>query len=87
MINIVDTIIAYRSFPVLSDFESRLELTQWSGNELEIKKLDANNNHVIGNTFTTEEYSNLTFKAFPGNWTGFPGLASEYSMRILKTTD
>ncbi len=74
MINTADTIIAYRSFPILSDFESPYELTRWSGNQLEIKNLDDDNNHVMGNTFLTDEYSNLTFKTFPNNWTGFTNL-------------
>jgi len=71
MINTADTINAYRSFPVLSDLESPYELTRWSGNQLEVEKLDANNNHVLGNTFTTDEYSNLTFESFPSDWTGY----------------
>ena len=79
MINTADTINAYRSFPVLSDLESPYELTRWSGNQLEIEKLDASNNHVLGITFTTDEYSNLTFESFPGDWTGF----SSISFRIL----
>ena len=75
IINTVDMITAYRSFPVLSDFESPYELTRWSGNHLKMEKLDANNNHVMGNTFTTDEYSNLTFETFPGNWTGFSNIS------------
>ena len=75
MINTVDTINAYRSFPVLSDLESPFELTRWSGNQLEIEKLDATNNHVLGITFTTDEYSNLTFESFPGDWTGFSSIS------------
>ncbi len=58
MINTADTINAYRSFPVLSDLESPYELTRWRGNQLEVKKLHASNNHALGNTFTTNEYSN-----------------------------
>jgi len=79
MINTADTINAYRSFPVLSDLESPYELTRWSGNQLEIEKLDATNNHVLGITFTTDEYSILTFESFPGDWTGF----SSISFRIF----
>lgn len=79
MINTLDTMIAYRSFPVLSDFESPYELTRWSGNQLEVNNLDATNNHVMGNTFTTDEYSKLTFEAFPNNWIGF----SSISFRIF----
>jgi len=79
LINTADTINAYRSFPVLSDFESPFELTRWSGNQLIVEDLDANNNHVLGNTFTTDEYSNLTFESFPNNWTGF----SSISFRIF----
>jgi len=33
----------------------------------------------MGNTFTTDRYSNLTFKAFPGNWTEF----SNFSFKIF----
>ena len=79
MINTTDTFNAYRSFPVLSDFESPFELTRWSGNQLIVVDLEANYNHVMGNTFTTDEYSNLTFESFPNNWMGF----SEISFRIL----
>ena len=79
MINTADTIIAYRSFPILSDFESPYELTRWSGNQLEVKNLDASNNHVMGNTFTTDEYSKLTFETFPNNWVGF----SKITFRIF----
>ena len=75
MINTADSINAYRSFPVLSDLESPYELTRWSGNQLEIEKLDATNNHVLGNTFTTDEYSNLTFESFPGDWTEFSSIS------------
>jgi len=75
MINTADTINAYRSFPVLSDLESPYELTRWSGNQLEIEKLGATNNHVLGITFTTDEYSNLTFESFPGDWTGFSSIS------------
>jgi len=79
LINTADTINAYRSFPVLSDFESPFELTRWSGNQLIVVDLEANNNHVLGNTFTTDEYSNLTFESFPNNWAGF----SNFSFRIF----
>ena len=79
LINTADTINAYRSFPVLSDFESPFELTRWSGNQLIVEKLDASNNHVMVNTFTTDEYSNLTFESFPNNWAGF----SKISFRIF----
>ena len=79
LINTVDTINAYRSFPVLSDFESQFELTRWSGNQLEVEKLDTNKNHILGNTFTTDEYSNLTFESFPGDWAGF----SRISFRVF----
>jgi len=80
MINTADKINAYRSFPVLSDFESPFELTRWSGNQLIVEELGASNNHVLGNTFMTDEYSNLRFKSFPGDWTGF----SNFSFRIFK---
>ena len=79
MINTADTINAYRSFPGLSDFESPFELTRWSGNQLIVEELGANNNHLMGNTFTTEEYSNLTFESFPNNWIRF----SKFSFRIF----
>jgi len=79
LINTADTINAYRSFPVLSDFESTFELTRWSGNQLIVEELGANNNHVMGNTFTTDEYSTLRFKSFPDDWTGF----SSISFRIF----
>jgi len=75
MINTADTINAYRSFPVLSDFESPFELTRWSGNQLIVEELGANNNHVMGNTFTTDKYSSLAFEAFPSNWTGFTSIS------------
>ena len=79
LINTADSINAYRSFPVLSDFESPFELTRWSGNQLIVVDLDDNNNHVMGHTFTTDEYSNLTFESFPNNWTGY----SKISFRIF----
>ena len=71
IINSIDLVISYRSFPVLSDFESSLQLSRWHGNNLKIRQPESAKNRVLEALFTTEEYSTLNLNDFPGNWTGF----------------
>ena len=71
IINSIDLVNSYRSFPVLSDFESSLQLSRWHGNNLKIRQPEADKNRVLEALFTTEEYSSLNLEEFPGNWVGF----------------
>lgn len=72
--NSIDSINSYRSFPVLSDFESPLQLNRWNGNQLRINQPESDSNHVMEALFTTEKYSSVNLEEFPGNWVGFSHL-------------
>ena len=68
--NSVDAFLMYRSFPVLSDFESPFELTRWTGPALEIKKMDGGNQVLVA-TFTSDEYSGLSLNSPYANWSDY----------------
>lgn len=68
--NSVDAFLMYRSFPILSDFESPFELTRWTGPALDIKKMDDGNQVLVAN-FSTDEYSGLSLNSPTADWSNY----------------
>ena len=65
-VSLVDEYQARRDFPVLADFESRLELGRFTGGS-RLKLTDAG----LLVKFGTEQYSGFSLKYFPGDWSGY----------------
>lgn len=70
---LADEFQALRKFPVLSDFESDLELSRWSGDEPFFRSIDKaiHGNSALYITFGTSKYSGVSLKYFPGDWTNY----------------
>ena len=77
---LADEFRASRKFPILSDFESDLELSRWSGDEkfLRNKEIVFHGKSSLFITFGTSKYSGVSLKYFPGDWTKYKFL--EYSI-------
>lgn len=76
VIAITDEILAFKQFPVLSDFETPFELDRWSGGA---KRAIDHNYYFHGNSsmkvvLDTSRYSGVTLKYFPKNWTNYKTL-------------
>lgn len=71
-----DEFHARRQFPVLADFESDLELTRWSGNDLFQRSAVkvTSGQSALRITFGTTKYSGISLNHFPGDWTGYDTL-------------
>ncbi len=76
--NSVDAFLMYRSFPIISNFESPFELTRWTGPALDIKKMDGGNRVLLA-TFTTDEYSGLSLNSPYADWSNY----DVFSFRIF----
>ncbi|NKB36128.1 MAG: hypothetical protein GKR93_03020 [Gammaproteobacteria bacterium] len=72
ILSLMDEIKMYRSFPVLADFESKLELSRWEG-DISIDKpgFSANEGNMLQVTLHTTQFSGTTLAYFPGNWTNY----------------
>lgn len=65
-VSLVDEYRAYRNFPVLAGFESRLELGRFTGgNRLKLTQ------EGLQVSFGTEKYSGFSLTYFPSNWTRY----------------
>ncbi|MFK5925874.1 MAG: VanZ family protein [Desulfuromusa sp.] len=70
---LVDDVIAWRQFPLLSGFETPFEKTRWSGSAR--RKIN-HEIHFAGNSslkikFTTQRYSGGGLKDFPRDWSAY----------------
>ncbi len=73
----IDDLISWRQFPLLSGFETVLEKTRWSGSAARTISHDI---HSGGRSslcinFTTQRYSGVGLKDFPGNWSGYTAVS------------
>jgi VanZ family protein len=76
---LADEVNAKRQFPVLSDFESDIEITRWSG---DAKKSISDEfvftgKHSLRVDLSTEKYSGVALSYFPRDWTGYQNLVFE----------
>ena len=64
---------ASTQFPILSDFESSLELDRWQGNSLRSMNRDfvAHGDFSLKVDLNTDRYSGLSLKFLPGDWRAF----------------
>ncbi len=74
---LVDEYHARRDFPVLSDFESALEMGRWedSGKLRQVESPVRQGSHSAEIQLTTEQYSGVSLMYFPGDWRGKRALA------------
>ena len=81
---IIDDCIAFRQFPLLSGFETPLEVSRWSGSAKRSRdhQIAFSGTSSLRIALTTQRYSGIGLKDFPG--TGVPTVRSgcESSIRI-----
>jgi VanZ family protein len=73
---VTDEWIARKQFPVISDFETSLEIDRWKSNGLiRIEKgIARHGEHALRVQLTTDTYSGVSLEYFHGNWQGFTSL-------------
>jgi hypothetical protein len=69
-----DMWVATRQFPVLGDFESRLEITRWSNGEID-NDIARHGQCSLRVFLGTERYAGTTLKRSFGDWSGYSTLA------------
>ena len=76
ILDLADEIEAHRQFPLLSGFESELELTRWKGSAaMAISKSQViSGDYALKIDFGTEQYSGLGLRYFPADWSPFGSL-------------
>lgn len=71
-IALLDEYRTRRDFPILSDFESPLQLDRWTGGaEISIETVGDQGNKAMRADLTTDLYSGVSLKYFPQNWEGY----------------
>lgn len=75
---LADEYRSYRDMPLLAGFESQVELSRWEGERVgltmvSLPRVQGKYSGMI--TLTTDEYSGLSLQHFPGDWSGWKGLA------------
>ncbi len=77
---IVDDLIAWRQFPLLSGFETSLEATRWSGSAR--RRVDYqvafSGRAALEVRLSTQRYSGIGLKDFPRNWSAY----RRFSMQV-----
>ena len=70
---LADEFRASRKFPVLSDFESDLELSRWTGDEPFMRSDDKviHGKSALNIIFGTSKYSGVSLQYFPSDWTNY----------------
>ncbi|WP_136808122.1 hypothetical protein [Desulfosediminicola flagellatus] len=70
---LTDEFQARRAFPVLSDFQTSLQLDRWSStSEISMEGEEGNpENMILHVRLTTAKYTGASLKYFPGNWQGY----------------
>ena len=78
---IIDDSIAFRQFPLLSGFETPLEVTRWSGSAKRTRdhKVFFSGSSSLRISLTTQRYSGLGLKDFPRDWSRY----SAVSLRVF----
>jgi hypothetical protein len=67
-----DEIAARNQFPVLADFETRLELSRTDGEKASrTDQIFRRGKHSLKVMLTTDMYSGIGLKYFPGDWSGY----------------
>lgn len=85
-----DEHLASTQFPILSDFETPLELDRWQGNSIRSIDQDfvAHGDFSLKAELNTDRYSGLFLQFFPGDWRAFEMLTfdlynpSEVDLRV-----
>ena len=75
---LADEINARNQFPILSDFESEIELTRWESGDASISISNAlaySGNNSLKVDFGTEKYSGFGLKYFPNDWSEYNNLS------------
>jgi len=69
----IDEFAAGRQFPVLGDFESRLELGRWAGSAGRSlsSEVSQSGQQSLRVGLGTEHYSGIALRYFPGDWGGY----------------
>lgn len=71
-IALLDEYRARRDFPILSDFESPLQLDRWNGGaRISIEKVAGKGSKAMRADLTTKLYSGVSLEYFPQNWMGY----------------
>ena len=73
----LDEYRAHREFPLLGDFENKSELSRWEGGARLSRDTEVSQqgNYSAKITMTTDHYSGVSLRHFPGDWSGWTGLA------------
>ncbi len=76
-VNVYDQYRMYSDFPLMAGFERRSELSRWQGNaslarDSSVFRSGAFSGKIV---LTDDKYSGVSLRYFPGNWSGYDGLA------------
>jgi VanZ family protein len=73
---LVDEAIAWSQFPILSDFETPMEVNRWQNHfQLKLEKgLARKGDHSMRVSLTTSKYSGVSLKYFPNDWRDYTHL-------------
>ncbi len=70
--SLLDEIMMYRSFPLLADFNSRLEVKRWRGNVEIVELFSAKGtDKVLRVPLSTNYYSGISLSYFPRDWSRY----------------
>ncbi|MCK4502463.1 MAG: CIA30 family protein [Desulfuromonadales bacterium] len=77
---LIDDFVAWQQFPLLSGFETPLEITRWSGSSQRKvdQKIFFSGDASLQVRLTTQRYSGIGLKDFPHDWTKY----SAVSLRV-----
>lgn len=78
-LELADEVNAKQQFPILSDFESEIETTRWTGNAaINISdQISFSGNHSLRVDMGTEKYSGIALSYFPEDWSEYQALIFE----------
>jgi len=84
-LELADEVNAIKQFPMLSDFESEIEVTRWSGGAMISisDEMSFSGSHSLKVDFGTEKYSGIGLRYFPKDWSEYQFLLFE----IFNTED
>ncbi len=70
---IVDDLIAHKQFPLLSGFETSMEMTRWNGSAKRriVSELAFSGQYSMRLDLSTQRYSGLGLKDFPHDWSSY----------------
>lgn len=74
---VTDELIAWQQFPLLSGFETPLEIDRWRGNSHRSLTRDPvfSGDGALRVDFNTDRYSGIFLRYFPADWTGYRWLS------------